>query len=104
MFTRVANNGRLVALLIALLVIVGTTALQVLPRMEDPRTETRAALIQTPYPGANALRVEALVTRTIEDELRELPEIENISSNSRAGLSTVNVVCLLYTSPSPRDS
>ena len=94
MFTQIANNGRLVALLIALLVIVGTAALQVLPRMEDPRTETRAALIQTPYPGANALRVEALVTRTIEDELRELPEIENIRSNSRAGLSTVTV--LLY--------
>ena len=38
----------------------------VLPRMEDPVLTQRAAIINTRYPGANAARVETLVTDVIE--------------------------------------
>lgn len=92
MFTRIASNPRLLLLLIALIIVAGLSALQTLPRMEDPRTETRAGMVVTHFPGADALRVEALVSRKIEDKLREIPEIEEIQSNSRSGVSVVTVV------------
>jgi multidrug efflux pump len=92
MFTRIASNPRTLLLLVALIVVAGLSALQTLPRMEDPRTETRAGMVVTAFPGANAHRVEALVSRKIEDKLREIPEIEDIHSNSRSGVSVVTVM------------
>ena len=45
--------------------------------------------MQTAYPGADAQRVEALVSEVIESQLSELEEIAVISSDSRVGSSTV---------------
>jgi len=88
------DHPRLLLLSVALIVVSGLTALQVLPRMEDPELVGRYAVIFTPYPGADAERVEALVTENIEDELAELEEIHEINSTSRAGSSTVQVELL----------
>ena len=63
----------------------------VLPRLEDPRIDTRNLLVLTPYPGASAQRVEALVSDVIEDELRQLDEIKELRSTSRAGMSVIAV-------------
>ncbi len=92
MFSRIAANPRSLLLLVALIVVSGLSALKTLPRMEDPRTKTRAALVVTNFPGANAERVEILVSRKIEDKLREIPEIDDISSNSRSGISVVTII------------
>ncbi len=67
------------------------SALHTLPRIEDPRITTRNATIITPYPGAPAKRVEALVSKKIEDRLRELSEVKHIESTSRNGISVVAV-------------
>lgn len=91
MFTRIASNPRLLLLLIALITVSGLSALKTLPRMEDPRTESRAGMVVTKFPGADAQRVEALISRKIEDKLREIPEIEDIHSNSRSGVSVITV-------------
>ena len=55
-----------------ILITAGLSALGSLPRIEDPRIDTRNALIITQYPGASAERVEALVSDVLEDRLREM--------------------------------
>lgn len=84
-------NGRLLALLTALLIVAGGAALHTLPRMEDPRVLARIATVVTQLPGASAERIEAQVSEPIENKLRELAEIQVISSISRAGISIVSI-------------
>ncbi len=86
-----ARSRHLLILSICMLAVAGVSALRTLPRIEDPRITTRNATIITPYPGASASRVEALVSKKIEDRLRELSEIKHIESTSRNGISVVAV-------------
>ena len=85
------RNPRLLVLTILLIVVAGSSAFSLLARREDPELTPRFALITTPYPGAPAARVEALVTEKIEDALREHEEIKEMFSTSRAGISAVQV-------------
>jgi multidrug efflux pump subunit AcrB len=85
------KNGRLMSLVITLLVVAGLGALSTLPRTEDPRITNRIASVITQFPGASAERVEVLISEKIEQKLRKLPEINLITSNSRAGISIVQL-------------
>jgi len=85
------RNPRLLVLTIALIAVAGLSAFNLLPRREDPELVARFAIVTTPYPGASAARVEALVTEKIEDALREHEEIKEMYSTSRAGISIVQV-------------
>jgi multidrug efflux pump subunit AcrB len=88
------DNRHLLALFIVVSGIAGAAALSSLPRLEDPRITTRNAIIVTPFPGATAERVEALVTEKIEDALLEVEEIKTLDSTSRAGVSTISIELL----------
>ncbi|MEM7674130.1 MAG: efflux RND transporter permease subunit [Verrucomicrobiota bacterium] len=85
------ENRYLLVLLVVITLVAGISALSNLPRLEDPRIAQRNATIVTLFPGASAQRVEALVSKPIEDELRELSEIKIIESSSRDGVSAVSV-------------
>ncbi|KXI29724.1 efflux RND transporter permease subunit [Paraglaciecola hydrolytica] len=85
------RNGHLLSLSIMVILVAGLSAVMNLPRLEDPRIDTRNALVITPYNGASAERVEALVTDVIEDELRQLFEIHEIRSTSRSGISVITL-------------
>jgi multidrug efflux pump subunit AcrB len=85
------DNRRLLILAISLILIAGFSSYHLLPRMEDPLMTERFAIVNTLYPGADAERVESLVTDKIEDELREIQEIKEFRSNSRSGVSTVTI-------------
>jgi len=84
------GNRYLLILGLAIIVMAGLAALGDMPRIEDPRITNRYPQIVTVLPGASAERVEALVTDPIEDALRELSEIKEIRSTSRAGISIIN--------------
>lgn len=88
---RYFKDRRLIALTILLIASAGLSSLAVLPRMEDPLLTQRAATIVTVFPGADAERVEALVTEKIEDKLIDVPEIKRIRSQSRAGSSFISI-------------
>ncbi|UAA38267.1 efflux RND transporter permease subunit [Paraneptunicella aestuarii] len=90
-YTRFFRSGHLLVLSIIILLVAGMSAVANLPRLEDPRIDTRNVLVITPYPGASAERVEALVTDVIEDELRQLFEIKELRSTTRAGISVIIV-------------
>jgi multidrug efflux pump len=83
------NRFFLAALL--LLLISGITAYQTMPRSEDPGFIIRTALVQTSFPGASPERVEMLVTDKLEKVIQEMPELDFVSSQSKAGLSLVFV-------------
>ena len=85
------RNPRLLVLTLLLVMISGLLSVQMLPRLEDPRLTKRTALVITNYPGAPAERVEALVTKKIEDKLREVEEIRFIDSTSRANISVIQL-------------
>ncbi len=88
---RTVRDGHLLGLAIALILMAGLAAWGSLPRIEDPRITTRNALVVTPLPGGDAARVEALVTKPLEDALREVAEIKAIESTSRAGVSLISI-------------
>ncbi|BFM10751.1 efflux RND transporter permease subunit [Simiduia litorea] len=85
------ENPRLVILVIAVLLVGGLAAVNSLPLSEDPYITGRHATILTPFPGASAERVEVLVTEKIENKVRELAELELVTSVSKAGLSTLMI-------------
>lgn len=90
-YTLFYRRGHLLVLSLVILITAGLSALGSLPRLEDPRIDTRNALIITSYPGASAERVEALVSDVLEDRLREIYEIKEVKSTSRAGISVVSI-------------
>ncbi|MGR5341598.1 efflux RND transporter permease subunit [Vibrio astriarenae] len=92
--TLILRNTRLLVLFTALLLVSGLSALQSLPRAEDPLITNRNAAITTHFPGATPERVEALLTEKIETELRTLDDIQLITSTSRAGISVVSIELL----------
>lgn len=85
------RNPRLLILITAVIAVAGLSSYYVLPRMEDPVLGRRVAVISTAYPGADAEQVEFLVTEKIENCLRDILEIKDITSTSRAGISSIVV-------------
>jgi multidrug efflux pump subunit AcrB len=85
------TNIRLLILTIVMILAWGVSSFQTLPRQEDPELVARTAVVKTAFPGANAQRVEALVTEVLESELSEIEEIDVLSSDSRVGFSTVSI-------------
>lgn len=85
------RNPRLFALVIGMLVALGAASYHSIGRQEDPTITNLFANMITPYPGADPERVEALVTRKLEDELKTIPEISEINATSRTGVSFVSV-------------
>ena len=91
MFTLFYRNTRLLILTIILIFVWGISSYFTLPRLEDPELVSRNAVVKTFFPGADAERVEVLVTEKIEDKLTEIEEIDNYRSTSRAGSSIINI-------------
>ncbi len=78
-------------LAMALIIVMGASSVYVLPRLEDPILNQRAALVHTSFPGANAVRVETLVSEQLEQALKEIEEIRLVRSTSRNEMSTVTM-------------
>ncbi|MEM9624242.1 MAG: efflux RND transporter permease subunit, partial [Pseudomonadota bacterium] len=93
------TNPRLTILMVGFLIIMGAMAFLSLARQEDPSMTERWARVNTFLPGATASRMESLVSEPIETALREIPEIKEITSTSKAGFSVVGIE--LYDSVGP---
>ena len=90
-YQSILSNTRLMILAVAFLIVSGLSAFQTLPRAEDPIIANRNATITAVYPGASATRVESLVTEVIENKLRQIDEINLITSTSRMGIAVIGV-------------
>lgn len=89
MFTLFYRNTRLLILTIILIFVWGISSYFALPRLEDPELVSRNASVKTFLPGADAARIEALITDKIEDKFTEVEEIKDYSSTSSTGSSII---------------
>ncbi|MEM0953833.1 MAG: efflux RND transporter permease subunit [Pseudomonadota bacterium] len=83
------QNSRYFVLLVLVILIVGMSGLRTLGRQEDPTITNLKAKVTTFFPGANPARVEALVSRPLEDEIREIAEVVEVVSTSSTGVSSL---------------
>ena len=88
------RNRHLLVVSIVVAFAGGIFGIRSLQRFEDPRIVNRNPIIITPFPGASAERVEALVTEKLEDELAEVSAIKDMTSTSLSGVSIVVIELL----------
>ncbi|MEM8676946.1 MAG: efflux RND transporter permease subunit [Cyanobacteria bacterium P01_G01_bin.67] len=77
--------------LFCLLALFGILALFQLPLELQPGGDRPEISITTPYLGASPAEVEDLITRPIEERLEEVQGVQEITSTSRAGTSSINI-------------
>ncbi|MCR9201570.1 MAG: efflux RND transporter permease subunit [Planctomycetaceae bacterium] len=83
------QRPRILLLSIIVVLVAGLSAFWVLPRLEDPVLGRRVGIVGTVFPGANAQRVESLVTIPIEEQLQSVTGIRQVRSNSQTDISNV---------------
>ena len=69
----------------------GVLSFIALGKLEDPTFTVKTAVVSTVYPGASPAEVELEVTDRIEIALQEMPQVKELESYSRAGLSSITV-------------
>jgi multidrug efflux pump len=73
------------------IVLVGARALTTLPVQQYPQIESSSILITTVYYGASAETVRGFLTTPIERVVSAISGVDHIESQSRAGVSSINV-------------
>ena len=84
-------HNRLMLAIVSILMVFGLYSYFTLPAQEDPDITIREALVTASYPGLPADKVELLITKTLEEAARKLPEIDEIRSVSMTGQATLHV-------------
>lgn len=85
------EKNRVVISILVFVMLMGIMFYKSLSRDSMPPYTIRVATIVSSFPGASPERVEELVTDKIEKVAQELPELKNVKSTSRTGLSVVSV-------------
>src|SRR5690606_60647 len=90
--TRLSLANRALVILISLVIsAVGVFAIPQLKQQLFPSLSLPMVSVVTPYPGAPPETVEDQVTEPIENQLRTLDSVEEITSISAENVSTVRV-------------
>jgi len=89
MLSRLYQNPVLVNLTLLLVIVMGYSSYQLMPREQDPSINFNWIQIITFLPSATAEDVELQVTDILENNIRGLSDIRFISSNSRQGVSSL---------------
>ncbi|MEM8583725.1 MAG: efflux RND transporter permease subunit [Bacteroidota bacterium] len=85
------DNNRVTAMILIVILALGLVGYQSLSRDSMPPFTVRTCTVVTQFPGASPERVEELITDKIEKVAQELPELKDVTSESRTGLSVVQV-------------
>lgn len=78
-------------LLFGLLIAMGVSTLQNIPRSEDPEFHAPIPIIVVAYPGADPADIERLIVDPIEDAIAELDDIKRMDSRSLDGVGIIQV-------------
>lgn len=76
------NNSRTIILVQVLIVFVGLAIFPTFPKLEDPAIIIREVVITTYFPGMPPDRVDRLITRPIEEEVRTMGVVDSIDKSS----------------------
>jgi multidrug efflux pump subunit AcrB len=85
----VIERQRFAALLLLAVLAGGMSVYLTQPRQEDPQITLRGAQVVAQFPGLSPERVEALITRPIENQIKTIPEISEIKSMSTTGMAII---------------
>lgn len=85
------KNVLLINLAMATILLLGAYAFLVLPREASPDINFNWAFVTTAYPGAAPIEVEQLVTIPMEEAIREVSDVNMVTSTSSEGLSFISV-------------
>lgn len=85
------DNFKFTLILLLAIVMFGAISIIQIPKESQPDIEIPVVIVNTFFSGANAEDVEELVTNAIEDKLSSLDDIDEITSTSAKGLSSVAV-------------
>ncbi|WP_415374674.1 efflux RND transporter permease subunit [Patiriisocius sp. Uisw_017] len=93
------EKNRIVLMILGAIILMGIAVFTSLSRDSMPPFTVRVANVITELPGASPERIEQLVTDNVEKIAQELPELKEVSSTSRTGLSVVTVTLKEEVSP-----
>ncbi len=82
---------RFTYLIIFTILALGTFTIITIPREAEPEIRVPFAVVTTVYPGATPLDIEDSITNKIEDEIKDLENLNKFSSNSGQGFSSIFV-------------
>ncbi|WP_109436609.1 MULTISPECIES: efflux RND transporter permease subunit [Aquimarina] len=85
------EKNRITFMVLGTIILLGISMYFSLSRDSMPPFTIRVASVVSTFPGASPERVEQLVTDKIEKIVQELPELKEVNSTSRTGLSVVSV-------------
>jgi len=91
-FTDIFINRPVLATVISLLILLaGIRSLDLLEVRQYPSTENTVVSVTTAYPGADSDLVQGFITQPLQQAIAEANGIDFITSESRQGLSTIEV-------------
>ncbi len=90
-FTNVTRRPVTIFILFSVLLIFSFVIATDIPLNMEPDVEANFAVISTHYPGANAELIEDTITKPIERLINAVENIEEISSTTSEGTSTIYV-------------
>ena len=85
------DNPSVIYVLIAIFLIIGLKGYFDMPREDFPEIIETKIYISTPYPGNTAEDIERLVTDPLEDQLKNLSNVVEITSTSQEDYSIIIV-------------
>ncbi|MCG8493177.1 MAG: efflux RND transporter permease subunit [Sneathiellales bacterium] len=85
------KNSRITILSIVMIILTGIATFVTYPSREDPSIVIRNANVTTQFPGMSPKRIEDLLTRPLEEKIREIPEVKHIESDSKTGVSLIKL-------------
>lgn len=85
------EKSRITFMVLVTIILLGVSMYFGLSRDSMPPYTVRVATVVSQFPGASPERVEELVTDKIEKKAQELPELDEVTSTSRTGLSVVSI-------------
>ncbi|MDH4330006.1 MAG: efflux RND transporter permease subunit [Candidatus Moranbacteria bacterium] len=85
-------NKELSVITIVALFAWGIFSFVIMPKQYNPEIVAPAFNIVTEFPGASSSEVYELITRPMEDKIRELPKVDKIMSQSKNGGASIVTV------------
>lgn len=76
---------------VAAVLIAGVLSFMQMPKLEDPDVVPRMVSVVIVWPGATAQEVELQAAQVVEDQLRTLPDVEEIRTECSPGMAQITV-------------
>ncbi|MEG0797757.1 MAG: efflux RND transporter permease subunit [Acidaminococcaceae bacterium] len=85
------KHKQVIYFFIMLCLVMGLYSYSSLGRSEDPSFTIKQMVVSASWPGASAKEVEQHLTNELEKQLQAVPNVDYLTSYSRAGVCVINV-------------